>query len=306
MSIYTILSYMLENVYLSMYFCIILRYVHKEECIMSFPDFRSEKVSGRITRLFALSGELMYLVEGSQRAALLDTGSGIGFFKPLVESLTDKPVIVLITHGHIDHAMGASEFPPESVYINHEDAYIYAQHSSYAFRCAGLPMMGPAGENIVPDEDFTPERPISDYNDLREGDRFDLGGVSVEIYACPGHTRGSLVMLIPEEHTVLLGDACNSFTFMFQDYSTSLSEFRSSLVRLGTVLAGKYDHVLSSHGDGNLVKDVIKENIMLCDRILAGKDDAAPMEFMGSGGLVAVAHGEPGHGNIVYNPDNLR
>lgn len=273
---------------------------------MAVPDFRFEKVSGRITRIFALSGELMYLVEGNKRAALLDTGSGIGFFKPLVESLTDKPVIVLITHGHIDHAMGASEFPAEAVYINHEDAYIYAQHSSHAFRRSSLPMMGPAGETVVPEEDFTPERPITDYNDLKEGDRFDLGGVSVEMYACSGHTRGSLVMLIPEERTVLLGDACNSFTFVFQDYSTSLSEFRRSLVRLDTLLSGKYDRVLSSHGDGNLARDVITENIMLCDRIFAGKDDAAPMEFMGSSGLLAIAHGEPGHGNIVYNPDKLR
>ena len=273
---------------------------------MAVSGFRSEKVSGRITRIFALSGELMYLVEGDEKAALLDTGSGIGFFKPLVDSLTDKPVIVLVTHGHIDHAMGASEFPPETVFINHEDAYIYSQHSTHAFRSAGLSMMGPAGEAVVPEEDFTPERPITEYNDLREGDRFDLGGVSINIYACPGHTRGSLVMLIPEERTVLLGDACNSFTFVFQDYSTSLLVFRDSLKRLDSLIAGRYDHVLSSHGDGVLVKEVIAENIALCDRILAGEDDAAPMEFMGAKGLIAVANGKPGHGNIVYDPGHLR
>ena len=77
---------------------------------MAVPEFRTEKVTDRITRIFAHSGELMYLVEGEEKAALLDTGSGIGFFRPLVESLTDKPLIVLITHGHVDHAMGASEF----------------------------------------------------------------------------------------------------------------------------------------------------------------------------------------------------
>ena len=273
---------------------------------MSVPEFRTEKVSGRITRIFALSGELMYLVEGDEKAALLDTGSGIGFFRSLVESLTDKPLVVLITHGHIDHAMGASEFPSESVYINKEDAYIYEQHSTHAFRKAGLPMMGPAGEAVVPEEDFTPERPITDYNDLKEGDRFDLGGVSVEMYACPGHTKGSLVMLIPEERTVLLGDACNSFTFVFQDYSTALSEFRDSLIRLKGLLDGKYDRVLSSHGDGELVKEVIDENIALCGVILDGKDDAAPFGFMGSSGRLGIARGEPGHGNIVYNPERLR
>ena len=124
---------------------------------MAVPEFRTEKVTDRITRIFAHSGELMYLVEGEEKAALLDTGSGIGFFRPLVESLTDKPLNVLITHGHVDHAMGASEFPSGCVYINKEDAYIYEQHSTHAFRKAGLSMMGPAGEAVVPEEDFTPE-----------------------------------------------------------------------------------------------------------------------------------------------------
>ena len=273
---------------------------------MAVPEFRTEKVTDRITRIFAHSGELMYLVEGEEKAALLDTGSGIGFFRPLVESLTDKPLIVLITHGHVDHAMGASEFPSGCVYINKEDAYIYEQHSTHAFRKAGLSMMGPAGEAVVPEEDFTPERPISDFNDLKEGDRFDLGGVSVEMFACPGHTKGSLVMRLPEERVVLLGDACNSFTFVFQDYSTTLSVFRDSLIRLKGLLEGRYDRVLASHGDGELVKDVIAENIALCGRILAGEDDAAPMEFMGASGRVGIARGEPGHGNIVYDPARLR
>ena len=72
------------------------------------------------------------------------------------------------------------------------------------------------------------------------------------------------------------------------------------------LLEGRYDRVLASHGDGELVKDVIAENIALCGRILAGEDDAAPMEFMGASGRVGIARGEPGHGNIVYDPARLR
>ncbi|MDE7283325.1 MAG: MBL fold metallo-hydrolase, partial [Lachnospiraceae bacterium] len=87
---------------------------------MTELNFRTEKVSERITRIYAFSSELMYLVEGDNEAALIDSGSGIGFVRPLVEKLTDKPLKVLLTHGHVDHAMGASEFPAESVYISQE------------------------------------------------------------------------------------------------------------------------------------------------------------------------------------------
>lgn len=273
---------------------------------MAVPAFRTEKVNDRITRIFAPGAELMYLVEGDERAALLDTGSGIGFFRPLVEQLTEKPVLVLITHGHVDHAFGASEFPPENVYISQEDAYIYEEHAAEAFRKANLFELGDAAGAIVPEEDFAPVLPISAYHDLKEGDRFDLGGISVEIYACPGHTRGSLAMLIPEEKMVLLGDACNSFTFLFDDYSTTVEEYQQSLMRLDAALAGKFETVLASHGDGWLAPEVIRENIALCQRILDGHADTAPFEFCGIQGLIADTKVEPYHGNIVYHPDRIR
>ncbi|MCC8052029.1 MAG: MBL fold metallo-hydrolase [Clostridiales bacterium] len=267
-------------------------------------EFKTEKVSERITRIFAFSTELMYLVEGENRAALLDSGSGIGFVKPLIDWLTDKPVTVLLTHGHVDHAMGASEFPAENVYINQEDAYIYEKHCTWEFRKSGLGMM-PGGE-LVTEDDFTPVVPITDWHDLKEGDCFDLGGISIKIYACPGHTRGSLAMLIPQERTVLLGDACNSFTFLFQDYSTTVEEYRESLYRLKKKLDGKFDKVLASHGDGVLSPEVIDDNIRVCEQILAGETKGFPMEFRGDKGLRALENVQPGHGNIIYNPARIR
>ena len=40
--------------------------------------FKTEKVSDRVTRIFGICTELMYLVEGEDKAALIDTGSGFG------------------------------------------------------------------------------------------------------------------------------------------------------------------------------------------------------------------------------------
>lgn len=266
-------------------------------------QFRAESVTEHVTRIYAFSSELMYLVEGEERAALLDTGSGIGFVRPLIESLTSKPVTVLLTHGHVDHAMGASEFPPENVYINQEDAYIYGPHSTYQFRKDGLFLM--EGGETVTEEDFTPIVSIEQYHDLRDGDRFDLSGISVEMYACPGHTRGSLIMLIPEERMMLFGDACNSNTFLFEDYSTGIRTYRDGLVLLRDRIAGRYDTALASHGDGILVPDILDENIEICQRILDRADDHVPMEFKGHCGRIAVRDSAPHHGNIVYNPDRI-
>ena len=272
---------------------------------MAELNFKYERVSDRITRIYAFSSELMYLVEGEERAVLIDSGSGIGFVRPLIEMLTDKPLVVLLTHGHVDHAMGASEFPPDCVYINQEDGYIYREHSSYEFRRAGLFLMGSLGKDVT-EQDFTPVVPIEAYHDLKEGDSFNLGGVTIRIYACPGHTRGSLVMLIPEERMLILGDACNGFTFLFEDYALSIEEYRAGLIRLREQVREMFDTVLASHGDGRLAKEIMDENIALCHRILSGTADKEPMEFRGNHGLIADRKAEPGHGNIVYNPVKIR
>ena len=60
--------------------------------------FKTERVTDTITRIDAFNTEQMYLIEGRERAALIDTGSGFGDLKGCVEELTQKPLIVLLTH----------------------------------------------------------------------------------------------------------------------------------------------------------------------------------------------------------------
>ena len=272
-----------------------------------FPKFRVEKLTKHVTRIFAHCGEMMYLVEGEDRAALLDTGSGIGSLRECVDELTDKPIVVLITHGHIDHAMGAIEF--DEVYMSPNDAYIYRQHGDMAFRQM-------ANEALVKNNQLTslPLLQTLAYEKIKpfkEGDVFDLGGVSVVIYDCVGHTKGSVVMLIPEERAVLLGDACNNFTFLFDDYSTSVATYERSLRDLKEKITGKYDTVYLSHGDGNGHKEMIEDVIEVCEDIQKGNTDDIPFEFMGRKCYIAKAldadlervNGRGG--NIVYNKEKV-
>ncbi len=48
----------------------------------------------------------IWLVEGREKALLVDTGLGLGDLRGEVEALTDKPVVVVNTHGHGDHSGG--------------------------------------------------------------------------------------------------------------------------------------------------------------------------------------------------------
>ena len=64
--------------------------------------------------------ESLYLLEGDNRAILIDAGTKIPGLKKIVESITDKPVTLVATHVHPDHTGSAiNEFP--ELYINAAD-----------------------------------------------------------------------------------------------------------------------------------------------------------------------------------------
>ena len=53
----------------------------------------------------------MFLVVGKHRAALIDTGGGIGPLPEDIERLTGLPLVVIATRGDPDHVGGAGHFP---------------------------------------------------------------------------------------------------------------------------------------------------------------------------------------------------
>src|SRR5262245_56795653 len=66
---------------------------------------------------------ISYLILGSQRALLFDTGLGIGNIREVVDQLTRLPITVLNSHTHIDHIGGNSQF---SVILGTDTAYTRA------------------------------------------------------------------------------------------------------------------------------------------------------------------------------------
>ena len=90
--------------------------------------YEAVKVNESLTMIKSRTGELLYLAEGTERAVLIDTCVGVGRLKDFVSTLTERPLKVLLTHGHVDHAMGAPEF--EEVYMNLSDVPLYQRQCS--------------------------------------------------------------------------------------------------------------------------------------------------------------------------------
>lgn len=273
--------------------------------------FESQKISNNVTRIFGITGEQMYLVEGEEKAALIDTGSGVGDLKGYVNKLTNLPVIVLVTHGHVDHAMGADQF--EKVYMSSLDEAVYLENAGIEVRKNYL-STSPCFAD-VDESDYVPVKPVDGFSELKDGDVFDLGGIRIETIACAGHSPGSMMFLLCEERTLITGDACAYFTMLQGDSCLGLSTYEQNLKSVGERTAGRYDQVYMSHGRITAPVTLIDEVIEVCELVKSGKDDKIPYGFLNTKGLVAMAYGNNGVsiyarldgkvGNLVYNPDRI-
>jgi glyoxylase-like metal-dependent hydrolase (beta-lactamase superfamily II) len=131
----------------------------------------------------------MHLVAGTQRAALIDTGMGIGDLRAVVGSLCDKPALVCNTHFHWDHSAGNHQF--EQIAIHQSEAKLLARPQD--MKSLREQMRQPQVRAILPpgydveQYGFVPTQPTLT---LSDGELIDLGGRALRVLHTPGHSFG--------------------------------------------------------------------------------------------------------------------
>ena len=263
------------------------------------PEFSAIRLTRCTTRISDRLGVLMYLIEGEQRAALIDTGYGVGDLPGFVKALTDKPLTVLLTHGHLDHAFGAASF--EDVRMSPLDAPVLRAHQHLSEQVLQQARAEGRLTAAAPDPQA--------FGVLADGEVFDLGGLHVRSLAVPGHTPGSTAFLIAQERVLITGDAANQRTFLFHEEASTIRAYQEALTRLRRDSTGLYDRIHVSHGSGDASIDLLEDLDALCTRIHERSDDAVPFEFMGAHGLMARrvenSQGVDEDANIVYDPERI-
>lgn len=153
------------------------------------------------------SGFTLGLVIGEERAAVIDSGLGaVDGLRRYVETLTDKPLICLVTHGHPDHAGGAVLF--DKVYMSSLDEEELTWGLTKERRLGDLvEFSGNNAEVLAYAREHCVNCAGFQYENMRGGDAFDLGGVRLEILDMPGHTKGSVAVMNREEGYIFTGDA---------------------------------------------------------------------------------------------------
>ena len=226
----------------------------------------------------------MFLLEGDEKALLIDAGSGLGPLEEQVKSLTDKPLILALTHGHADHLGGCHLFPgvkslihPEDMFFAEEFTEAYAQE----FIDNYVKTRGPVRNPEATDEDWKqiirPYGP-AEYGTLEDGEVFELGGRAVEVIHTPGHSMGSVCFLDHKERLLVTGDTVNDCLLLnFPPHTSTVAQYHESIQKLWA-REGEYDGLCQGHDTLTIAdKSFITDYLTATEIILSGQ--ASPQEI---------------------------
>lgn len=244
----------------------------------------------------------IYLLEGEEQAVLIDSGIGMPGLRECVDELTEKPVMLINSHGHLDHVGGNCQF--DRRYMMEEDHDVLIEHTNVDFRRDmikgfnsefGLPFQEKKLDEIAQAGGMVP------YFPLKNGQIINLGKRTLEIIATPGHTKGSICVLDQERKTLFSGDTvCDQGILLFLPHSASVSDFMHS-IQLLIERKSSFENIWPGHHKCPLDLDYLEEYEECAQQILkmpqAGEDIKTNL---GEGKMW-----KNGRISIAYRPENL-
>ena len=211
-------------------------------------SYKSVRIMDGVYHISDPLGVYSTLIVGSRRALLVDTGSGLGDLRGVVEGLTDRPLTVVNTHGHVDHISGDYQF--ERVLIPEADFSAALLNSGPYPRRRLLELAPEIPEGF--DAGAYLSYGLANAVAMAPGARFELGGETVQSVPLPNHTPGSTGYICLERRLLLSGDAAAPMTYLFFGESCALGEHIRILERL--LRDRRFDALLCAHSGSVFTK----------------------------------------------------
>lgn len=230
--------------------------------------YQSERIDERLwlinePRVHPIWSANMHLVLGRDSDLLIDSGMGVAPLRPFVDQLradSDKPLICLSTHTHVDHIGAVHEFDHRLVHPIEADEM--AQPPVYSlktdtisdsfralFRDAGYPTLWPLLIDAVPTADYDIDsyvlRGAQATGMVEDGDVVDLGDWQAEVLHLPGHSPGQVGLFHHDSGTLFGADAIYDGPLIYDGPGMSTRAYAQTLRRLRdlptTIVHGGHD-----------------------------------------------------------------
>ena len=196
------------------------------------------------------NGVRFFLLIGTKKALLIDSGMMVHNARDLAKEKTDLPLELLNTHADMDHVGSNVQF--EAFYMHPSEEENYRR--------------GGREGRLIP---------------INEGDRLDLGERVLEIIHLPGHTPGSIAVVDTKHRVLISGDPIqeNGRIFMFgpqrnmRDYIVSLGALEKHF--------DAFDEIWPSHGKLPVGKETVALLRKGAQDVLDGKVQGEATEMHG-------------------------
>lgn len=246
-------------------------------------SYVSQEIVPGVRMIRDSDNDKMFLLSGTKRSVLIDSGMGRGDLRAYVARFTHgQPLVVIFTHDHGDHIGQADQFVRDSIeYIGAGDREGLAGFlRSHAIAPALI------AEHVM---------------SVHDGERIDMGDRALIIYAVPGHTPGSIVIFDPKTATLFSGDAFGSNSPTIPDAAwmqfdpNPLDAYLAEIRRVQSDLDGRMKYMLTGHNDRPLLGETYLDNLERAVQLLLDRGDAALVPAYRPTGLFQVMVGDRLH-----------
>lgn len=271
----------------------------------------------------------MYLINGPEKAMIIDTSFGVGDLKGLIHKLVgDKEIVVCNTHSHFDHCYGNAQFSdiycheyevPDMQTKNNPDIWDYlfnqTDHDVEVWGTAvhpGEPLYTKFDrKDIVVDLDHKENYKPYTIHGIPDGFEFDLGnGYIVEAVLLPSHTPGQCGFYDHQTHCIFVGDLTGSSGkpkgAPFAEYAT-VEALHDALVKLQPRFP-EISGVFPGHGAWDVSPLCLQYLLETTERVLGDPEHPDhKREFKGPDGVVHKSYSRliEQWTALRYNPDRV-
>lgn len=246
----------------------------------------------------------MYLIDGPEKAFLIDTSFGIGDLKGLVKELVgNKPLYIGNTHCSYDHSYGNCQF--DRCYCHENEApYMELKQDPHIWDY----LFDENNNGIWLDFDRADIVPFKKYEviGVPDGYTFDLGsGYEIELIWVPGHKPGHAMFLDKTSRLLFAGDDIISMRVGIgrEGPNATVEAYRNEMVKLLN-RADEFDYIFPGHFLFNIESTVIQSFVDTANAILADPENYDICEPDDKGN-VTYQKFVRGMGTMAYRSNNV-
>ena len=256
-------------------------------------DLPVKEIAPDVYWINEFEGTNCYLVVGEEKALLIDCGTGFCDLRKCVENITDKPIILAMTHGHVDHFGGAGQF--KYAYLHPSDMTRMNDFQKkrilrqiFLLQSNAYPLGFKVSDVFKPEYD-------TKYIPMKDGKVFDLGGKIVKVKHTPGHSKGSVAFVDETDKIVFSGDNMCDALWMFVPGAAPLEVWLESAEWLYKM---SEDHrIFWGHRTPELKREYIAEVIGWGKEIIAANTENSK--------FYTIAQYPDREDGILYRKDNI-